>query len=253
MLPSQPIAVLSPPALLWRPPMKRPVTAGGSRGGDSGSGSGRGGSGKPVRPSRGSGNSGSSVVEAAHGAGSPATGNNVASGPAAGRGTASRRNGSAAEGVVVTYQRYLPVPVAAWPWFPLHDSAGDRVPVTLYGRRPDGYVKAHNVTLATYDSGRHWYLTGIVALNNHLGVYRGDKIRMTWEAVAAAGGGAAGGGVRRTRQTAAAAAAGGSSMGVVLEKVAGQQGSQQHRRRHIRTLIHIGKPKPVSGIAVTAC
>ncbi len=238
----------------WRHPMKRPVAAAGSGGGNSGSGSGCGGSGKLVRPSRGSGTSAGSGVEAPHGASRPANGNTAASGRAAVTGTVSSRNGAAADEVVVTYQRYWPVPFAARAWFPLHDSAGDRVPVTLYGRGPDGCLKAHNVTVATYDGGRHWYMTGIVGLNNHLEVYRGDRIRMTREVVPAAGGGAAGSGVRKTRAAAAAAAAGGGAaggvMGVVLEKVAGQQGQQHHRRRLVRTAIDIGTPKPVNGIAV---
>ncbi len=157
------------------------------------------------------------------------------SGPAAaGQGAMARGGGSAAVGVVVPYRGALSVPAAARPWFPASSSkGGGKLHVTVYGRRPDGSVKPHDVILHVDQRRREWWLSGIVPLVNHLDVHKGDRVRLTREVVAAAG-----------------AAAGG--MGVVVEKVAGEQqqqgqqeGLQQHRRRHVRTAMHIGTPKPI--------
>ncbi len=145
--------------------------------------------------------------------------------------------GGAAEGVVATYSYgRLLVPAAARPWFLAHGSDGDKVPVTVYGRQPDGPVKPYNATLNTQT--KRWRLSGIVTLLNDLDVHKGDRVRLTREEVAAAAG---------------LGAAAGTVMGVVTDKVAGQQegrdqqeAQQQHHRRHVRTAVHIGTLKPVT-------
>ncbi len=157
----------------------------------------------------------------------PARGTPLGPAAAGRRGTASG-NGAAVEGVTVTYWQCLPVPVAARPWFLAPgDNEGKRVPVTVYGRRPDGSVQPYSVTLYISAYGR-WRLHAIVPLANDLDVHRGDRVRLTREEVAAGPGGDVVG----------------AGMGVVVEKVAGQQQGQQqqewHRRRHARTAVHIG-------------
>ncbi len=147
---------------------------------------------------------------------------------AAGRRWPARGNGAEVEGVVVTYGRYLPIPAAARPWFLHPDSDGDKVPVTVYGRRPDGPVRQHNATLHVRQQGQ-WRLSGLVSLLKDLDVHKGDMVRLTQEKVAGAGGGAAAGTV----------------IVVVVEKVAGQQ-EGQHRRRHVRTTLHAGTPETVA-------
>ncbi len=193
--------------------MGDPATAGGRDGGNGGSSQSGGGGGA-----------------AALGGSSPAggrTGSSAAgSGPAAGQVGAASGNGAAACEVETTLYGSLPVPAAAKPWFLLHDSNNrEKLPVTVYSRRPDGTVKQHSVIL-NIAASRGWRLTGIVPLVNHLGMHGGDRVRLTREEGAAAGGGAAAG-----------------CMVVVVEKVAGgkgPQGQRYHRRRHVRTAIRIG-------------
>ncbi len=227
--------------------MEGSAAAYGSGGGNGGSGANRGpGSSRNGGPSGGRGGGGGGGANS-HGAGSPAGGSagggrgpeaehrgtaTTGNSPAAGRSCVPNRNGAATDGVVVTFIGWIPVPAPARPWFLSCDSnGGDNAPVTVYGRRPDGSVQPYNVTL---HKTRYWRLYGIVPLANDLSVYRGDRVRLTQEAVAAAAAAAAGGG------------AVGGGMGVVVEKVAGQQQQQgqqqqgQHRRRHVRIATHIG-------------
>ncbi len=128
---------------------------------------------------------------------------------------------------------HLPVPAPARPWIVACRGGSEKLPVTVYGRLPDGSVRPYSVTLKT-GYRLEWRLTHLVPLVNDLGVFKGDRVRLTREAVAA-GGTAAGG------------------MGVVVEKAAGQQqqGQGQHRRRHVRTTVHIGMSQ--AAVAVTAC
>ncbi len=154
--------------------------------------------------------------------------------PAARKTRLTSRDSAAAEGVEVTYDNHIPVPAPARPWF-LLDNDEEKVHVMVHGRLPDGSTKPHNVTL--HRRSTSWRLTGIMPLVNDLDVHRGDRVRLTREAVAAAASGGA---------------ADGSELGVVVQKAAGlqqeQQGQQQqHRRRHVRTAVHIGMPhQPVS-------
>ncbi len=168
---------------------------------------------------------GSGGAAAAHGASSPEGGSAGGSGPAAGN---ARGLVATAGGVVVTVQGFIPVPGAARPWLPVRCSVGEKVPLTVYGRLSNGSVQPYNVTLSII--ARNWRLSGIVPLVNAMNIYRGDRVRPTQEEVVTAGG-----------------------MGVVVEKVAGQQQGQpgqgqqqQHRRRHVRTAVHIGTPKTVT-------
>ncbi len=176
------------------------------------------------------------TAPAASGSGGGGGGRSAAgSGPAAAWHRTASGNGAAAEGFVVTFSRYFPVPAAARPWFLVHGSDGERVPVTVYGRRPDGSLKPHSATLHAGQQ-RGWWLGGVFPLLNDLDVHKGDRVRMTREQIAAAGRGAA---------------AEACVTGVVVEKVAGQQQQGQHRRRHVRTAVHIGKLHAM--IAVPVC
>lgn len=146
-------------------------------------------------------------------------------------GTASG-NGVAAAGVVVTFNRKLQVPAAARPWFLGQGSDGEKAAVVVYGRRPDGSVRPHNVAL--HRTPKSWRLIGTVSLLNELDVHGGDSVRLTREQVAAAGCGAV---------------AAGAGLAVVVEKVAGQQQQQSqvpHHRRHVRTVEPVGKPQPLT-------
>ncbi len=124
--------------------MEGQAAAGGSGGGNGGSGAqGWGGSGGlgGSRSGGGAGGVGGGVA-AAHG------GNAAGSGAAAGQGGAFNGNGAAAEGFVVKFQSDIRVPAAAKPWFLSHDCDGqETVPRVLYGRRQDGSVTPHSVTL----------------------------------------------------------------------------------------------------------
>ncbi len=161
---------------------------------------------------------------------------------AAGSGTAAVRHGGEANGnraaedrIEVTYRNCVPVPAPARHWIP-RCTSGEKtaVPVTVYGRPPDGSVRPHSVTLHVRQQ-RGWWLGGVLALLSDLDVHKGDRVRLTREEVAAAGPGGA---------------AAGAVMGVVVTKVAvpqeqrQQQGRQekQHRRRRrrVRTAVHIG-------------
>ncbi len=218
--------------------MEGPAAAAGGGGNGNGGAQGRGGGGGPCSRSRcgrsgGGGTGGGGGAAAAQGARSPAGGNAAGSGQAAGNGRGVTGNGVAAEGFVVTFYTTVPVPAAARPWFPCGSDVMSRVPVTVYGRLPNSSLKPHSVTLHVHQQ-RGWRLTGIVPLANDLAIHKGDRVRLAREPVGASGGGTAEGG-----------------MGVVVEKVAAQQEQQQqqqgqHRRRHVRTAIHIGTPKPVT-------
>lgn len=105
--------------------------------------------------------------------------------------------------------------------------------MAVYGRRPDGSVHPYSVIL--HRTPNDWRLRGIGRMVNDLDMYKRDRVRLRQEAVvaAAAGAGAVGGG-----------------MVVVVEKVAGQQHGQ-HRRRHVRIAVHIGKPYTQVGYGLT--